>query len=97
MGRKVYKQTVILNNKNDFNEDTAFDIAADIAARIHEAAVEECEEYYNGEDLDDCRQDPDYDYDAIKVVLACDGLMKEEEFEFDIYSAVNEARVKGLI
>jgi len=82
---------------DEFNEDVALEAAAHKAAEIHQNAIDECEEYYNGDDLDDCRQDPNYEVSEIKVILANNDHSKTKEYRFDIYTAINEARLLNLI
>ena len=90
---------VVVDNMNEINDrEKAVYFAAIKAAEYHAAAVEECEEYYNGDELDDCRSNPKLGVSSIRVQLATDFFRtKMVEYHIPIDEAIFEAKERGLI
>jgi len=83
--------------KDAFSYEKALEASAKVAAKIWYDAIEECEEMYNGEDLEDCRQDPDIDVDNIEIILSSEDFINKESYQIPFNEALQEAIDQGLI
>lgn len=89
---------MLVEVKDIHDEETAIYFAAIKAAEYYEAAIEECEECYNGDDLDECRENPDLGVSTIRVQLSTDfARTNMKEYHISIHTAVFEAKERGLI
>jgi len=84
------------------DEDEALNVAAHVVVNLMEDAIEEAEEEYNGEELEEIKSNLDLGEEPIKVTLGNpnhideDGIEKEK-YEFSVDEAMDEAMELGLI